>query len=75
MHHFIFGSPLLFELEDFSRSISSFERAVALDPSRSEYHDWLGRACGRKADEHSHSNMALALIMARQTHREFEIAV
>jgi tetratricopeptide (TPR) repeat protein len=64
----------LFELRDFSGSISSFERAVALDPGRSEYHDWLGRACGRKADK-SRSNMGLALSMARRTHHEFEIAV
>jgi len=64
-----------FELRDFSRSISSFERAVALDAGRSEYHDWLGKACGRKADESSHSNMALALSMARRTHHEFETAV
>jgi tetratricopeptide (TPR) repeat protein len=64
-----------FELRDFSRSISSFERAVALDPGRSDYHDWLGKACGRKADESSHSNMGLALSMARRTHHEFETAV
>jgi tetratricopeptide (TPR) repeat protein len=65
----------LFEIRDFGRAISSFERAVSLDAGRSEYHDWLGRACGRKADESSHSNMALALSMARRTHHEFEIAV
>jgi len=64
-----------FELRDFSRSISSFESAVALDPGRSEYHDWLGKACGRKADESSHSNMGLAVSMARRTHHEFETAV
>ena len=65
----------LFEIRDFSRAISSFERAVSLDAGRSEYHDWLGRACGRKADQSSHSNMALALSMARRTHHEFETAV
>jgi tetratricopeptide (TPR) repeat protein len=64
-----------FELRDFSRSISSLERAVALDRDRSEYHDWLGRACGRKADESSHSNVGLALSMARRTRHEFEAAV
>jgi tetratricopeptide (TPR) repeat protein len=62
-------------MRDFSRAISSFEQAVALDPDRSEYHDWLGRACGRKADENSRSNMAAALSLARRTHREFEAAV
>ena len=65
----------LFEIRDFGGAISSFERAVSLDAGRSQYHDWLGRACGRKADESSHSNMALALSMARRTHHEFETAV
>jgi tetratricopeptide (TPR) repeat protein len=64
-----------FEIRDFNRSISSWERAVALDPGRSEYHDWLGRAYGQKADERSHSNMAAALSLARRTHHEFETAV
>jgi tetratricopeptide (TPR) repeat protein len=64
-----------FEIRDFNRSISSWERAVALDPGRSEYHDWLGRAYGQKADESSHSNMAAALSLARRTHHEFETAV
>jgi tetratricopeptide (TPR) repeat protein len=63
------------EMRDFDRSISSWEHAVALDPNRSEYHDWLGRACGRKADEDSHSKMASALSLARRTHHEFEAAV
>jgi len=64
-----------YEIRDFSRAISSFERVVALAPDRSEYHDWLGRANGRKADEDSHSNMAGALSMARRTDHEFEAAV
>jgi tetratricopeptide (TPR) repeat protein len=64
-----------FEVRDFTRSISSWEHAIALDPSRSEYHDWLGRGCGRKAEENSHSNMASALSLARRTHHEFEVAV
>jgi tetratricopeptide (TPR) repeat protein len=64
-----------FEIRDFNRSISSWERAVALDPGRSEYHDWLGRAYGQKADESSHSNMDAALSLARRTLHEFETAV
>ena len=65
----------LFELGDFDRSSSSLERAIALDPGRSEYHDWLGRAHGRKADKSSHCNMAALLSLARRTHHEFETAV
>ena len=64
-----------FELRDFSNAIASLERAVSLDPGHSEYHDWLGRACGRKADQNSHSNMASALSLARRTHSEFKTAV
>jgi tetratricopeptide (TPR) repeat protein len=64
-----------YEMRDFDRSISSWERAVALDSARSEYHDWLGRAYGLKADEDSHSKMASALSLARRTHHEFEVAV
>jgi tetratricopeptide (TPR) repeat protein len=64
-----------FEARDFNRSISNWERAVALDSNRSEFHDWLGRAYGRKAEEDSHSKMASALSLARRTHHEFELAV
>ena len=64
-----------FETQDFDHAISSWERAVALDSARSEYHDWLGRAYGLKADEDSHSKMASALSLARRTHHEFEVAV
>jgi tetratricopeptide (TPR) repeat protein len=64
-----------FEIRDYSHAISIWEQATTLDPGRSEYHDWLGRACGRKADESSHSNMVSALSLARRTHHEFETAV
>jgi tetratricopeptide (TPR) repeat protein len=64
-----------FEIRDFNHSISNWERAVALDSNRSEYHDWLGRAYGRKAEEDSHSKMASALSLAHRTHHEFELAV
>lgn len=64
-----------FESRDFNHAISSWEHAVGLDSNRSEYHDWLGRAYGRKAEEDSHSKMASALSLARRTHHEFEVAV
>ena len=31
----------LFEVRDFSPVIASFERAVKIEPDRSEYHEWL----------------------------------
>jgi tetratricopeptide (TPR) repeat protein len=64
-----------FELHDFNHAISDWERTVALDPGRSEYHDWLGRAYGRKAEGEGRSKMTSALSLARRTHHEFETAV
>jgi tetratricopeptide (TPR) repeat protein len=60
------------ELQERDAAINSAERAVAIDPKSSVYHEWLGRAYGEKAD---HSAMFAALGLARKTHREFEVAV
>lgn len=64
-----------YELRDYARSISSFERATAIEATNSEFHDWLGKACGRKAEESSGFSAFSALSLARRTHREFETAV
>lgn len=60
------------ELQQLDAAINSAERAVAIDPKNSAYHEWLGRAYGEKAD---HSSMFSAMGLARKTHREFETAV
>jgi tetratricopeptide (TPR) repeat protein len=60
------------ELQERDAAIGSAEKAVAIDPKSSEYHEWLGRAYGEKAD---HASMFSAPGLARKTHREFEIAV
>src|SRR5580704_17011768 len=60
------------ELQERDAAINSAERAVAIDPKSSVYHEWLGRAYGEKAD---HTSMFSALGLARKTHREFEVAV
>ncbi len=60
------------ELQERDAAVNSAERAVAIDPKSSVYHEWLGRAYGEKAD---HSSMFTAPGLARKTHREFEIAV
>jgi tetratricopeptide (TPR) repeat protein len=60
------------ELQERDAAINSAEKAVAIDPKSSVYHEWLGRAYGEKAD---HSSMFTAPGLARKTHREFEIAV
>src|SRR5690349_16340499 len=38
------------ELQEHDAAIHSAEKAVALDPQSSLYHEWLGRAYGEKAD-------------------------
>lgn len=53
-------------------AIKSAEKAVALDPNNSEYHNWLGQAYGEKA---SHASMFSAYSWARKTQKEFETAV
>jgi tetratricopeptide (TPR) repeat protein len=61
-----------YELHQFLHAIASLERAVQLSPKQSDYHDWLGKAYGRKAEE---SVFLSAIGGARKTHREFEISV
>ena len=69
--HFLLGQSY-YELREFTRAATSFERCVQLVPNQSEYHDWLGKAYGRRAEE---SMFLSAMSWARKTHREFEIAV
>ena len=61
-----------YELRDYSRAMSSLERATQLAPDRSEYHDWYGKASGRRAQE---ANPFSAFSLARKTHRAFQTAV
>ena len=61
-----------YELRDYDHAVSSLERATQLAPNHSEYQDWFGRACGRRAQE---SNPFSALSLARKTHKAFETAV
>ncbi len=69
--YFLLGQSF-YELREFTRAATSLERAIQLAPKQSEYHDWLGKAYGRKAEE---SVFLSAMSWARKTHREFEIAV
>lgn len=59
-------------VEQFNSAEKSGERAVAINPKNSEYHNWLGQAYGGKAD---HSSVFTAYSLARKTRREFETAV
>jgi tetratricopeptide (TPR) repeat protein len=60
------------ELHQADAAISSAEKAVAINPKSSAYHQWLGEAYGEKA---SHASMFSAYPLARKTQKEFEIAV
>lgn len=60
------------ELQEHDAAINTAERAVAINPKSSAYHEWLGRAYGEKA---SHASMFSAMGLARKTRKEFEIAV
>jgi tetratricopeptide (TPR) repeat protein len=61
-----------YELSEDKVAVQSARRAVELEPSRSEYHDWLGRALGRLAERSGWLNR---FSLARGAHSEFESAV
>lgn len=60
------------ELQENDAAIHSAEKAVALDPQSSVYHEWLGRAYGEKAD---HTGWFSAISLAKKTRKEFQTAV
>src|SRR5579859_2678416 len=59
-------------LGDWDRGISACERAVSLAPDNSQYHLWLGRVYGEKADR---STWVTAAGLAKHVRSEFEAAV
>ena len=61
-----------FELRQFDAAVANAERAVAVAPGNSLYHEWLGRSFGEKA---SKSSWFSALSLARKTQQEFETAI
>src|SRR3989441_2902533 len=60
------------ELQERDAAIKSAEKAVAIDPQNSIYHEWRGRAYGDKAD---HASWFSAISLAKKTRKEFETAV
>lgn len=58
--------------EQWDKAVEAGEKAVALSPDSSEYHDWLGRAYGERAD---HVIFVTAIRLAKKTRAEFERAV
>ena len=61
-----------FTLGQWDRGISACEKAVALAPQNSQFHLWLGRIYGEKADK---SGFMTAAGLARRVRGEFETAV
>ena len=61
-----------YQLEVWDTSLKMAEKSVALEPRNSLYHQWLGRAAGRKAET---SNPFTAFGLARRVRSEFEKAV
>ncbi|HTE87783.1 MAG TPA: tetratricopeptide repeat protein [Terriglobales bacterium] len=61
-----------FAVEDWDRAINACEKAVALAPNNSNYHLWLGRTYGEKADA---SSFFTAAGLAKKLRTEFERAV
>jgi len=65
-------SRVYFQLELWDNAVRMAEKAIALQPQNSDYHLWLGRAMGRKAED---SNPFTAFGLARKVKTEFERAV
>jgi len=59
-------------LERWDAAVSECERAVSQDGQNSDYHLWLGRALGEKADRASFMS---AYSLAKRVRAEFETAV
>jgi tetratricopeptide (TPR) repeat protein len=61
-----------FALGQWDRGISACEKAVSLAPNNGQFHLWLGRIYGEKADK---SGIFAAASLAKRVLREFEAAV
>ncbi|HTQ56911.1 MAG TPA: tetratricopeptide repeat protein [Bryobacteraceae bacterium] len=57
---------------DYKKATESLQRAVAIDPSNSDYELWLGRAFGRRAET---ASPFTALPQANRARQHFEKAV
>jgi tetratricopeptide (TPR) repeat protein len=61
-----------YSIENWDRAIAANQRALKLQPNSSEFHSWMGRAYGEKADT---VGIFGAASLARKTKNEFEKAV
>ncbi|MGB9029160.1 MAG: hypothetical protein WCC27_03485, partial [Acidobacteriaceae bacterium] len=63
---------VFYEEAQWDQAIPDCEAAVQLAPGDSNYHLWLGRAYGQKAD---HASLVFGYPLARKVRAEFEQAV
>jgi len=61
-----------YQLQEWDEAEAFCRKAVSLDPENSDFHLWLGRVYGEKADR---TNFVLAASLAGKVHAEFERAV
>lgn len=61
-----------FMLGEYKKATDAFQKALALEPSKSEYAHWLGRTFGRRAET---SNLFSAPMYASKARQYFEQAV
>jgi len=61
-----------FAVDKWDSAISECEKAISIEPNNGEYHLWLGRTYGEKADS---SNFFTAAGLAKKVRNEFERAV
>ncbi|HYL34809.1 MAG TPA: tetratricopeptide repeat protein [Bryobacteraceae bacterium] len=61
-----------FMLGDYKKATDAFQKALALEPSKSEYAHWLGRGFGRRAET---SSLVTAPMHASKARQYFELAV
>jgi tetratricopeptide (TPR) repeat protein len=69
--HFLMGRDH-FMLGEYKKATDSFQKALALEPTKSEYAHWLGRTFGRRAET---SNPFAAPMYASKARQYFEQAV
>ena len=69
-HHLL--GRAYYSVEDWDHAVGEGEKAVSLSPDKSNYHLWLGRAYGEKADA---SSFFSAAGLAKKARASFERAV
>ncbi len=61
--------------EDYKKAQKAFEQAVRADPGNADYHVWLGRAYGRRAETNSGLKILSSYGLARKARASFQRAV